>query len=369
MRVAIIGGGQLARMMAMAGMEIGVSCSFLAETRENTSCVEGLGTVVRRLPGWDARAILAALGHPDVVTVERESVDVEWLRQLARHCPVYPSPEAVAATQHRLQEKDLVTSLGLATGPYRGACTPTQVADAVELLGYPVIVKSSRGGYDGRGQHALGNPEQLQRFCAEEGAGDWLVESRIDFDREVSLLGVRSVSGEVAFYPIAENQHQDGILFTSIAPALGVNKALQRRAREYLEAVMLALDYVGVIAMECFQVGGELLVNELAPRVHNSGHWTMRSEATSQFENHLRAILDMPLGSTQASSCAGIVNILGDYSRSNTLKRLPSSAALVDYNKSAAPRRKLGHVHVRGADHAELSRNLRAVQEQLYPAA
>ncbi len=365
MRVAIIGGGQLARMLAMAGMAMGVRCSFLVEPGEGTSCVEGLGPVVARQDEWGAEEILAALGNPDVVTIERESVDVELLRRLAAFCPVRPGPEAVATLQHRLLEKDLVAGLGLATAPYRGAHTATQVADAVEQLGYPVVVKACRDGYDGRGQWRISNPRQLQDFAASVNRGDWLVEQLIPFDREVSLLGARSSRGEVAFYPLTENHHRDGILVTSMAPAAAISPAVDRRAREYLEALMVGLDYVGVIAMECFLVGEELLVNELAPRVHNSGHWTMRTDTSSQFENHLRAILGMPLGSTRLTGCAGIVNILGDYNREATLHRLPATATLVDYNKSAAPRRKLGHIQVTGANLSQLSRDLEEVKERL----
>lgn len=368
MRVAIVGTGQLARMLALAGMEMGIRCSFLAEPGEDTSCVDGLGTVIHRLDEWGPEQTLAALGHPEVVTIERESVDVELLRELAQHRPVYPNPDAVATMQHRLLEKNLVAELGLDTAPYRGANNAAEVTAAIEQLGLPVVTKSCRDGYDGRGQQHLRDEAELARFSEELDSGEWLVESRIDFEREVSLIGVRSGNGTMAFYPLTENQHHEGVLVTSMAPAGDIAPDMAQRAIDYLAAIMSELDYVGVIAMECFVAGERLLINELAPRVHNSGHWTLRSEASSQFENHLRAILGMPLGQTQVSGCAGIVNILGDYDLTATLRTLPAQATLMDYNKSAAPRRKLGHVNITGNDPGELSHDLKRVREHLYPA-
>lgn len=358
MRVAIIGSGQLARMMAMAGLQIGVRCSFLAEPQESAAPVEGLGALVRRDPAWGATEILAALGNPDVVTVERESVDVELLRALADHCPVYPDPNAVAKLQHRLQEKDLVASLGLDTAPYRGACANEQVAAAAQEIGLPVVVKSCRDGYDGRGQYRIESQQDLLEFSRQESHCEWLVEQKIAFDREISLLAVRSCNGEVAFYPATENRHQDGVLVSSLAPANALPESMQALGENYLRALLQELDYVGVLAMECFVAGDRLLINELAPRVHNSGHWTLRSEATCQFENHLRAVLGLPLGDTRISRCEGIINILGYYDRERIIRQLPAGTALVDYNKSAAPRRKIAHVHVSGDDHCELERAL-----------
>ncbi len=369
MRVAIIGSGQLARMLALAGLQMGLRCSFLAEHDEDVSSVEGLGPVVRRAPGAGPLDLLAALGNPDVVTVERENVDVSLLGALTDHCPVYPRPDTVATLQHRLAEKRFIADLGLDTSPFRGATTVAGVADAVRQLGLPVVVKTCRDGYDGKGQWRLRSARDLQAFCRGQEQGDWLVESLIPFEREISILAVRSVNGEVALYPATENSHSDGILLTSIAPSLGLPAAVERRAREYAHALLQSLDYVGVLAMECFVWGERLLINELAPRVHNSGHWTFRSEATSQFENHLRALLGMPLGNTEVSRCEAMINVLGQYNREYTLRQLPPQAALVDYNKSAAPRRKVAHVHISGRDHGEVMQHLGNVQRVLYPAA
>jgi 5-(carboxyamino)imidazole ribonucleotide synthase len=368
MKVAIVGCGQLARMMAMSGLQMGIECSFLAGPEEDVRCVRGLGRVLRLQPGAKPAQILAELGHPDVVTVERESVDVDLLEQFTSHCAVYPRPDTIRKLQHRLREKQLIDGLQLDTAPFRGAHTVTQVADAADQLGLPVVVKTASNGYDGRGQTWLRSSGDVSAFCSEERRGDWLVESGVAFEREISLLAARSSTGELAFYPATENRHREGILETSVAPATDLSATLQQRARDYALALLEDLDYVGVLAMECFVVGDRLLINELAPRVHNSGHWTLRSEATSQFENHLRAILGLPLGDTGVTRYEGIINILGNYNAETTLRRLTSRASLVDYDKLPGPSRKLGHVHVSGNDYHDLIQEMSSLQEHLNEA-
>lgn len=362
MRVAIFGCGQLARLMALAGMKMGVRCSFLAGPMEDTSPVDGLGTIVRLVEQWSASQLLAALGNPNVVTVENEHVDLALLRRLAQECPVYPDPDNLATLQHRLSEKQLISDLGLDTAPFRGARTGSDVAAAARHLGLPLIVKSCRGGYDGKGQWRLHTQEELRSFTNSHQSGDWLVESKIDFEREVSLIAVRSRGRETAFYPPTENRHEQGILVSSVAPASNLDQQLSRCAEDYMRQLMTDLDYVGVLAMECFVAGDRLLINELAPRVHNSGHWTLRSEATCQFENHLRAVLGLPLGTTEIRRYEGIMNVLGEHWSLEQRASLPKNTAYVDYNKYAAPRRKLAHIHVSSPDHGELHATLQRLR-------
>ena len=346
MHIGIIGCGQLARMMALAGWNMGLRFSFLADEGEGTGCVEGLGAV-SRWSGHEAPAeIYLALGKPDVVTVEREQVDAELLAGLADLCRVYPGPDAVRACQHRLREKQLLDSLGIGTAPYRHACDGAQLRRAVEELGYPLVIKTCTGGYDGKGQWRFENPADLESFCEEHAEGDWLVERKVDFDAEISVIGVRSAGGEIAVYPPAENFHREGVLLTSIAPMRDLDEAMRDAAHDYIRALLTALDYVGVLAVECFACEDRLLVNELAPRVHNSGHWTMLGEATSQFENHLRALLGLPLGTTRTQRYAGMINILGNGDRVGSLRALSRDCALHLYDKPAAPGRKLGHFNV-----------------------
>ena len=345
MHVSIIGCGQLARMLALAGWNMGLNISFLADENESTRCVRGLGRITHRSPEQSAQQVYIALGEPDVITVEREHVDAELLRALTAYCQVHPDPDAVRICQDRLREKHLFTSMGLATADFVNAHTQLQVADAAQTLGLPVIIKSRTASYDGKGQWRIRNEDDLRAFCTANPCGDWLVEKHIAFEREISVLAARSTGGNVAFYPPTENSHHNGILMTSIAPAVNLPEQIQARCHDYMHSLLNDLDYVGVLAMECFVTPQGLLVNELAPRVHNSGHWTLRSEATSQFENHLRAICGLPLGDTSLISQALMFNLLGVMP---TVDRLAPGMAIHwhDYRKAPRAGRKIGHVTV-----------------------
>jgi 5-(carboxyamino)imidazole ribonucleotide synthase len=353
-------------MMALAGWNMGLEFSFLAEEGEATRSVQGLGRITQRDPQDSAKKLYTAMGKPDVITVEKEHVDTDMLRSLNEFCAVYPNPDAIHTCQDRLREKALCTSLGLATAPYRAANTALEVTYAVESLGLPFVVKTRRDGYDGKGQWRICDTAQLRRFCFENRTGQWLVESLINFDREVSVLAARSANGDIAIYPPTENRHQDGILLTSIAPAENLPADVLASCDAYVRSLLEKLDYVGVLAVECFVSEDGLLVNELAPRVHNSGHWTMRSEATSQFENHLRAILGMNLGSTRVTRYEGMINILGNYDQDSALSFLSRDSALTDYNKSSAPLRKLGHINVSRESRSAILEELRRLNHCLY---
>jgi 5-(carboxyamino)imidazole ribonucleotide synthase len=366
MHVGIVGCGQLARMLALAGWNMGLEISFLAERQESVRCVEGLGRIVRLSRSDDAGQIYDALGRPDVITVEREHVDIELLQALGKHCRVYPDPEAVRTCQDRLREKELCDAMKLPVAPWRPAYSCLQVADAAQCLGLPVVVKTRRDGYDGKGQWRLRNEGQLRAFCFEQQQGDWLVESLVPFEREISVLAARSANGDTVVYPPTENRHHNGILLTSIAPATDIPPDILADCYDFITSMMEKLDYVGLLAMECFVTGQGLLVNELAPRVHNSGHWTLRSEATNQFENHLRAILGMNLGSTHMTRYEGMINILGSYDKHRTLRSLSRDSALTDYNKTMAPRRKLGHINVSRDNPGDIMEELGRLNHCLY---
>lgn len=365
MHVGIIGCGQLARMMALAGWDMGLRFSFLASEGESTTCVQGLGNIVLYTPGHTAAQVYQDLGQPDVVTVERERVDYALLRGLADHCAVHPNADAVEACGDRFREKQLLDSAELPSAPYAIAETAQDVRAAAQSLGLPVVVKSPTEGYDGKQQWHLLTEKQLEAFCEENPPGAWLVESRIPFEREVSMIAARSANGDVTLYPPTENRHRDGILLTSIAPAADMGP-LHEKACQYISTLLEAMDYVGVLAMESFVTTDALLINELAPRVHNSGHWTMHGEVSSQFENHLRAILGMSLGATQTSRCHGMINILGGYDQRGTLLSLSRDARLTDYNKSHRPLRKLAHINVCSASRENVEEQLLSLHDQLY---
>ncbi|RRJ84724.1 5-(carboxyamino)imidazole ribonucleotide synthase [Aestuariirhabdus litorea] len=366
MRIAIVGCGQLARMMALAGWPMGVHFTFLANPEENIDCVAGLGEVVRLTEGLSGESLYQALGRPEVVTVEREQVDTALLASLRPFCPLYPDPDAISICQHRGREKAFLQSLGIPLAPYRLANSAESLTAAVTELGYPVFVKSCEQGYDGQNQWRLRTPDELNDLIA--CIHSWpplVVEANVEFNRELSIIAVRSASGDVACYPLTENHHREGILITSQAPAPELTPALQEQASELAHRLLTHWKYVGVLAIECFQVDDQLLVNELAPRVHNSGHWTQGAGICSQFENHLRAICDQGLGATTPLVHAAMVNLLGQPVPKQITRC--GDYQVHTYNKQIKPRRKVGHFNFQDIDPHRLRLRLLALETELYP--
>src|SRR5690606_39066372 len=238
-----------------------------------------------------------------------------------RHAPVYPPAAAIEATQDRLVEKRLFRALGIPTAAFVPIESRDDLEPAVRELGLPLVLKARRLGYDGRGQRIVHRAEELLPAWTELGEPPAIAEAWVDFDRELSLVAVRGARGERAYYPLAENVHRDGILRTSVAPF--EDRALQRTAEGWLDALLDRLEYRGVLTVELFHANGALLANEMAPRVHNSGHWTIEGAVTSQFENHLRAVLGWPLGDTGARGHAAMINLLGGVPPIEKLLEIP----------------------------------------------
>lgn len=357
MHIAILGCGQLSRMLALAGIPMGLKFSFIAEVGEDTRCVDTLGTVVVWRPDQSANEIFEALGKPDRLTVEKEQVDVELLQAMQPYCPVHPNPEAFAACQHRHNEKQLLAELDIPCAAFSYG----QPGDSDVPL--PVVVKSCRWGYDGKNQWVLKTQDDVDAFGPDDREDNYIVEQFIPFDREISQVSVRGVNGEVKHYPLAQNHHEGGILKQSIAPAPNVSDQLVALAQESISRIMEALDYVGTIAMECFVVGEDLLVNELAPRVHNSGHLTQAGNVTCQFENHIRALCEMPLGSTRSLGATSMLNLIGIEKPSSSV--LTENASLHWYDKVVRPGRKLGHINIIANDEASLKAEISSIQSTI----
>ena len=319
MIVAVIGGGQLGRMLALAGIPLGLSFRFLDPSADAPA-----GEVGQLLVGaYDDPELLDRLADgAAVVTYEFENVPVE----AARRVGAVPDARALEASQDRLVEKQLFRRLGIPTAP---------IDD--EVTEFPALLKTRRLGYDGKGQCLVETRPGAGPGHAPE---EHVLEGLVPFGRELSLLSVRGARGETAFYPLVENVHADGILRSSRAPAAD---APQARAEEYARRLLDELGYVGVLALELFDVDGELVANELAPRVHNTGHWTIEGAATSQFENHLRAILGLPLGSTAVHGEVAMLNVVGRAPDPAAVLALPG-AHLHLYGKEPRAGRKLGHV-------------------------
>lgn len=364
MQITIVGCGQLARMLALSGWRLGFTFSFLATPGENRQCVEGLGEIIELTPNLEGEALYQALGQPQVVTVEKEHIDTEILKRLQPFCAVYPKPDAIEISQHRGREKSFLNSIGIPTAPFRLTDSRDSLEKAIHALGFPVLVKSCEEGYDGRGQWKIENQTQLDLLLGDEASNrELVVEEIVHFDQEVSLIAARTADGRCALYPVTENQHKHGILVSSIAPAEMSDATLPLQAKQYALRILDQLDYVGILSIEFFVMGDQLLVNELAPRVHNSGHWTQAAGICSQFENHLRSITGLTLGNTTPSTFTGMINLLGSSVDSSILNR--GNIELHQYNKSLRPNRKVGHINLWNIDRNKLLTEMDEIERTL----
>jgi 5-(carboxyamino)imidazole ribonucleotide synthase len=342
MKVGVLGGGQLGRMLALAGYPLGLRFRFLDPAPE--SPVEELAELV--VGRFDDLDVLERFPDTlDVITYEFENVSVEAARHLVRRVPVYPPIRALEISQDRLAEKALFDSLGLTPAPFAAVDSRDDLDRAVQLLGLPAVLKTRRLGYDGKGQFVLRLPADVEQAWQRLGGVPLILEGFIDFDREVSQIGVRGRDGRIELYPLVENHHRDGILRRTIAPAPNTSPELQRQAAEAVKRVLTELAYVGVLAVEFFQKGDALIANEMAPRVHNSGHWTIEGARTSQFENHLRAVVGWPLGPAESVAHSAMVNLIGALPDPAQVLAIPGTH-LHFYGKKPRPGRKVGHATV-----------------------
>lgn len=354
MTIGILGGGQLGYMLALAGYPLGLHFRFLDPSPEAP-----VGRIAQRVTAdyTDEFALEKFASGLELVTYEFENVPVEAARFLAERVPVYPPPAALEAAQDRLAEKSLFRKLGIPTTEFAAISNPAEFDDATKTIGLPAVLKTSRMGYDGKGQWILRTAEDVAKAKSEMPTVRLILERFVPFTRELSALAVRSRTGEIAIYPLVENHHRGGILRLSLAPAPRLDPDIQRAAERAAHRVLESLKYVGVLALEFFEYQGDLLVNEMAPRVHNSGHWTIEGAVTSQFENHLRAVLGLPLGSTGPAGHCAMLNLIGDLPESAEVLAVPD-AHLHLYGKSARPGRKLGHVTLRAASPERLALRL-----------
>ncbi len=339
-QVCVLGNGQLGRMLRQAGEPLGITVWPVGLDAEPEAVPVQQSVITAEIERWPETALT---------------------RELARH-PAFVNRDVFPIIADRLTQKQLFDRLNLATAPWQLLASPDQWPAVFERLGDLAIVKRRTGGYDGRGQWRLG-PNDADTL-PDECYGECIVEQGIHFSGEVSLVGARAHNGATVFYPLTHNLHQDGILRTSVAfPHADAGQ--QRQAESMLAAIMQELDYVGVMAMECFVTPAGLLINELAPRVHNSGHWTQNGASVSQFELHLRAILDLPLPQPAVDSPSVMVNLIGSHLNYDWLK-LPL-VHLHWYDKEVRPGRKVGHLNLSASDPRRLSDTLKALTPLLPP--
>ncbi|MDQ6717819.1 MAG: 5-(carboxyamino)imidazole ribonucleotide synthase [Gemmatimonadota bacterium] len=357
MKVGVLGGGQLGRMLALAGYRLGIQFRFFDPN--SGAPVGQLGELIAA-PYDDTDALERFVDGLDVATFEFENVPLDAARFVAERVKLYPPIAALEVAQHRLKEKQFFSSLGIPTPKYAAADSLEQLVRALDSTGVPAVVKTVTMGYDGKGQVTVRDRNAAASAWELIGKRPVIVEEMVAFDRELSMIGVRDNDGREVYYPLIENEHSEGILRVSRAPVHDVSLQLRGAAEDYVRRILQKLDYVGVLAVEFFQRGSELLVNEMAPRVHNSGHWTIEGARTSQFENHLRAILSLPLGEADAAGEAAMVNLIGEIPPLAELLSIPGAHVHL-YGKAPTERRKVGHITL--VD--ESARNVGALAESL----
>ena len=362
--LGILGGGQLARMLALAAAPLGVK-TLVVDSAVDACAGQIAPLVVADWTDYDALEHFAR--EVDVVTFDFENVPAETAHWLAKRVDVFPAPRALAVAQDRLAEKTLFLECGLQTPEFKAVDTREDLERALAVVGAPAILKTRRLGYDGKGQFRIKTLADADAAWAALGgqaqAHGLILEAFVPFDRELSVIAVRGRDGDFRTWPLTQNWHTDGVLSLSLAPASDI-AALQARATGLARTLAEKLDYVGVFALELFVKNGELLGNEMAPRVHNSGHWTIEGALTSQFENHVRAVLGLPLGDTSARGLSAMFNWIGE---------LPDAAPVLqaidahwhDYGKQPRVGRKVGHATVCAPDAAQLVARLSGIAHAL----
>jgi len=366
--VGILGGGQLARMMALSGAPLGLR--FLVMDTVADACAGQFAPMI--VGDWrDERALSEFASKVDVATFDFENVPAESAQWLSQRVPVFPSPGALAIAQDRLAEKTLFRDLGIPVPDFADITSRADLDNAIERLGTPCILKTRRLGYDGKGQFRIKTPADAaaawDALGAQAATVGLILEGFVAFERELSVVAVRGRDGEFRTWPLTENWHVDGVLSASLAPAKA-DAALTAVAFAHARKLAEALDYVGVFALELFCRNGVLLANELAPRVHNSGHWTIEGSETSQFQNHLRAVLGLPLGDTRMVGTACMLNWIGVMPEANAVLS-EAGGHWHDYGKEPRAGRKVGHATLRADASHELAATLQRVGATLDRAA
>jgi 5-(carboxyamino)imidazole ribonucleotide synthase len=360
MKIGVIGGGQLGRMLALAGTPLGMNFAFLDPAPD--ACAQALGEHIRADYG-DQDHLRQLADEVDLVTFEFESVPAETVAFLSQFVPVYPCAEALRIARDRWFEKSMFRELGIPTPAFADIQSQTDLEAAVAAIGLPAVLKTRTLGYDGKGQKVLRQAEDVAGAFAELGSVPCILEGFVSFSAEVSLIAVRGRDGETRFYPLVHNTHVNGILNLSIASSA---HPLQALAEDYVSRVLEKLDYVGVLAFEFFEVDGGLKANEIAPRVHNSGHWTIEGSQCSQFENHLRAVSGLPLGSTAKVGESAMLNFIGEVPQVSEVIAM-DDCHLHHYGKAFKAGRKVGHATLRCSDRTTLQGRIAQLQKLIKP--
>lgn len=360
LKIGVLGGGQLGRMMALAGYPLNLAFTFFDN---NADCpASHLGSRFGD-ESYSDESLDAFIDSADVFTYEFENIPTRWVERIAARKPVFPGVKSLSISQNRINEKHLFKELNIPSARYHEIHAEADLQKAASELGLPLVLKTVTMGYDGKGQFLLKREDQISEAWAQLGSSAPLIaEEFIQFKRELSIIAVRGQDGATVFYPLTENAHHRGILSHSIAPAPLVDNDTQLAAERYISAILHAMGHVGTLTLELFETRHGLLANETAPRVHNSGHWTIEGAHCSQFENHVRAVAGLPLGSTACEKLTAMINIIGEHPRTEEILST-TDAHLHLYGKAEREHRKLGHITVTADNTHELELRMRRIAD------
>lgn len=361
MKIGVLGAGQLGRMLALSAYPLGHQMRFLALSEEDPSSLLGKTFIHNNNP----EMVSNFADSSDIVTYESENTDVTIVNEISKNTKVYPSDKSLYISQHRGREKALLDTLKIPCAPYQMVNSLDDLKSAIKNIGIPSILKTATDGYDGKGQFLIKSESQIDEAWEKMSGVDAILEGFINFKRELSLIAVRGIDGSLEYYPLVENSHHEGILRLTIAPAQNISVSLQNKAEEYMSSLLKEIKHIGVLTIELFESDDGLLVNEIAPRVHNSGHWTIEGAQTSQFENHIRAITESPLGqTTMTSKFSAMINIIGVHGPIQKVLET-KNAHLHLYNKAERTGRKLGHITLTSNSIDELNKTIDSLKEYL----
>jgi len=361
MKIGVLGAGQLGRMLALSAYPLGHQMRFLALSEEDPSSLLGKTFIHNNNP----EMVSNFADSSDIVTYESENTDVTIVNEISKNTKVYPSDKSLYISQHRGREKALLDTLKIPCAPYQMVNSLDDLKSAIKNIGIPSILKTATDGYDGKGQFLIKSESQIDEAWEKMSGVDAILEGFINFKRELSLIAVRGIDGSLEYYPLVENSHHEGILRQTLAPAQNISVSLQNKAEEYMSSLLKEIKHIGVLTIELFESDDDLLVNEIAPRVHNSGHWTIEGAQTSQFENHIRAITESPLGqTTMTSKFSVMINIIGVHGPTQKVLKT-KNAHLHLYNKAERTGRKLGHITLTSNSIDELNKTIDSLKEYL----
>lgn len=353
MKIGIIGAGQLGRMLGEAGKSLGHNFAFIADRDDDSATF--LGEVFLKN---DNDCIKNFSDFADVATFESENTDLKIIEKITQNTVVYPSQKSLLNAQHRGREKALFRRLKIPCASSKIVHSQQELAAAISDIGLPAILKTTTEGYDGKGQFVIENTTQIEAAWASIDKAEAILEAFVDFERELSLIAVRGADGECQYYPLVENTHFEGILRMTKAPATNISEDMRKTAQSYMQKLLAEFDYIGVLTIELFATKTGLIVNEIAPRVHNSGHWSIEGAATSQFENHIRAITKIPLGSTKLKhNFCIMINIISEIGDIDKIRKIPNTHLYL-YDKSPRKNRKLGHITITADSENELNQTI-----------